>query len=577
MTILSIRRGRRCPFQELSDHREPDQLRDSEESDLFQIGEFRRQRETFLETKGWEVHQSTCQPRQKRRVVMKSELRILSLLAVLFAATTAHAQYGRTPIKHVIVIFQENRTPDNLFQGLCKANGGVPGCSTTGAAGMYDIASTYADSTGDAAPLQPIGLAANFDLDHSHGGPKLDGTISGWDFEFKNQGIAGKRGANVPTSCAANVFGCVVPANNYSQFMYVYNTAIRNNDGTTGGLLDPYITMATRYGWSNRMFQTNQGPSYPAHQYIFGGTSAPTAPDDAKGVFAAENGPDTNYGCGAGESVQLIRPNGSSTPPFGTETPGDETVQCFSRNAMDYLLDLPTPKITWTYYAEGQSSLWVAPNSLSNICIPLRGVCTGPDWTKGESNGYIDTTPPNVLNDIANCSLAQVSWITPAGQYSDHPINSGQGPSWVAAIVNAIGNSTTCDDATGYWKDTAIFITWDDWGGWYDHVPPVFQTGTNQNDYQLGFRVPLVVVSAYSPKLGYISNLEYDFGSILKAIEGIFHLGSLGFADTGAENDLHDFFDFSKSPSMYTSIPAPLGASFFTKTATTEVDPPDTD
>jgi phospholipase C len=487
---------------------------------------------------------------------MKSTLRVLLPLAATLIATAAYAQYGSTPIKHVIVIFQENRTPDNLFQGLCTANGGVPGCNPSGTAGTYDIASTYVNSNGQPAPLQPVGLATNFDLDHSHGGPRRDGTISGWNFEFKSQGISGRPGANVPAVCGANIL---------------------NANGSKGGLLDPYITLATTYGWGNRMFQTNQGPSYPAHQYIFGATSAPTAADDALGIFVAENGPNTGYGCGSGNSVQLIRPNGNSAPPFGTETAGDETVECFTRNAMDYLFSQPNPKITWTYYAEGQSSLWVAPNSLSNICIPFSGVCTGPEWTKGGSNGYIDTAPPDVLNDIANCSLSQVSWITPAGQYSDHPINSGQGPSWVAAIVNAIGNNTTCDDDTGYWKDTAIFITWDDWGGWYDHVRPVFQSGANQDDYQLGFRVPLVVVSAYSTKPGYISNLKYDFGSIVKGIEGIFGLGSLGFADARATNDLHDFFNFKKAPSAYKTIPAPLVGNFFTKTANSEVDPPDTD
>jgi phospholipase C len=147
----------------------------------------------------------------------------------------------------------------------------------------------------------------------------------------------------------------------------------------------------------------------------------------------------------------------------------------------------------------------------------------------------------------------------------------------VAAIVNAIGTNTSCDDGTGYWKDTVIFITWDDWGGWYDHVRPVFQTGSNQNDYQLGFRVPLVVVSAYSTKAGYISNLKYDFGSIVKAIEGIFGLGNLGFADARATNDLHDFFNFHHPAAAYKTIPAPLEGSFFTKTATTEVAAPDTD
>jgi len=508
---------------------------------------------------------------------MKSFRRIAMLAAAALAATAAQAQYKNTPIKHVIVIFQENRTPDNLFQGLCTANNSVPGCSATGANGTYNIATTYVNSDGQTTPLTPVGLATNFDLDHSHGGPKLSNNISGFNFEYQHQGIAGRPAVNVPAACGGNVFGCAVPANDYSQFMYVYNSSVTNSNGLKGALLDPYITLATTYGWANRMFQTNQGPSYPAHQFIFGATSAPTAAEDAAGVFAAENGTSSIYGCGSGESVQLIRPNGDSAPPFGTETPGDEVPQCFTRNAMDFLFSQANPKITWTYYSQGQSSLWVAPNSLSNICIPLNGVCTGPYWTKGASNGYINTQPPEVLNDIANCSLSQVSWITPAGQYSDHPINSGQGPSWVAAVVNAIGTNTSCDGGTGYWKDTVIFITWDDWGGWYDHVRPVLEKDANQKDYQLGFRVPLVVVSAYSTRHGYISNLQYDFGSILKAVEGIFGLGNLGMADQRAPNDLHDFFNFSQSPLPYKVIQAPLTSAFFLNNIKTEVDPPDTD
>jgi len=227
---------------------------------------------------------------------MKSIFKVLSLFVAGLATISAHAQYGTTPIKHVIVIFQENRTPDNLFQGLCTANGGVPGCSASGGS-SYEIVSTYVNAEGQTMPLLPVGLATNFDLDHSHGGPKLNGTISGWNFEFENQGITGKPGVNVPAVCGANIFGCVVPANNYSQFMYVYNTPVRNSNGSTGGLLDPYITMATTYGWGNKMFQTNQGPSYPAHQFIFGATSAPTAAEDAQGIFVSENAPGDS-GCG---------------------------------------------------------------------------------------------------------------------------------------------------------------------------------------------------------------------------------------------------------------------------------------
>jgi len=505
---------------------------------------------------------------------MKSTLAVVLLLTAGLAPSLAHGQYGNTPIKHVIVIFQENRTPDNLFQGLCTANGGMPGCGT--AATKYDIATSYINSAGKKTALLPVGLATNFDLDHSHGGPNLNGTVSGWDFEYTNQGIAAKPGMNVPANCGKDVFGCNVPSNNNSQFMYVYNTPVKNTDGSSGGLMDPYITMATTYGWGNRMFQTNQGPSFPAHQFIFGATSAPTAPDDPAGIFVSENAPGA-YGCASGNSVQLIRPNGNTAPPYGTETAGDVTLECFNRNAMDYLFANHTPNpITWTYYSAGQTGLWVAPNSLMNICIPSGTVCTGPDWTKGASNGYVDTAPPDVLTDIGNCALSQVSWVTPAGEYSDHPINSGLGPSWVAAIVNAIGNNKTCD-TNGYWKDTAIFITWDDWGGWYDHVLPVFQTGANQDDYQLSFRVPLVVVSAYSTKAGYISNLQYDFGSIVKGIEGIFGLPSLGFADARAANDLHDFFNFNQAATTYKTIPAPRGATFFITNQKLQVSPPDND
>jgi phospholipase C len=75
------------------------------------------------------------------------------------------------------------------------------------------------------------------------------------------------------------------------------------------------------------------------------------------------------------------------------------------------------------------------------------------------ANGYVDLNPPDVLGDIRNCELAAVSWVIPDGKYSDHPINSGQGPAWVAAMVNAIGNSTTCDNNIGYWQDTAILIS----------------------------------------------------------------------------------------------------------------------
>jgi phospholipase C len=166
--------------------------------------------------------------------------------------------------------------------------------------------------------------------------------------------------------------------------------------------------------------------------------------------------------------------------------------------------------------------------------------------------------------------------VIPTGANSDHAkTNDGGGPSWVAAIVNAIGNSSRCDDATGYWANTAIILTWDDWGGWYDHVPPTI-LAFPQGGYQLGFRVPLIVISAYTPS-GYINNAPHDFGSIVRFIEGNFAVrkGALRFADARARNDLHSFFDYSQPPRPFKTISAPLSASFFINDKRAATDPDD--
>ena len=151
-----------------------------------------------------------------------------------------------------------------------------------------------------------------------------------------------------------------------------------------------------------------------------------------------------------------------------------------------------------------------------------------------------------IINDIASSNLASVSWVIPNSSVSAHSgVNNGGGPSWVASIVNAIGSSP-------YWADTAIIITWDDWGGWYDHVAPPSVI----NSYEYGFRVPLVVVSPYA-KPQYVSHQVYDFGSILKFIENTFGLQTVssGYADALATNDLSDCFDFNQTPLTFQTVP----------------------
>jgi phospholipase C len=153
--------------------------------------------------------------------------------------------------------------------------------------------------------------------------------------------------------------------------------------------------------------------------------------------------------------------------------------------------------------------------------------------------------------------------VVPTGRDSDHPgQKSDTGPSWVADIVNTIG-------ASAYWKDTAIVVLWDDWGGFYDHVPPP------QLDYLgLSFRVPMIVISPYAKK-GYVSHTQYEFGSVVKFIENVFTLPSLGFTDERA-NGLSDAFDFSQKPRAFQKIPCKYPPSHFTN-GQILYGPPDTD
>ena len=461
------------------------------------------------------------------------------LLLIALAPVVAQAQISS--FKHVVVIFQENRTPDNLFQGLCSAPYGLCAVPPNFFAPYNIQTANWKTKTGTIQP-GTVALANSYDLDHSHKGfNAMCDVVAGNPPTCRMDGAAGVR-------CTPKA-GTVCPA--HPQFKYVDNA---------NGVVNPYLTLATQYGWANYMFQTNQGPSFPAHQFIFGGTSAPSRADDMSGIFAAENMAPigVSAGCNAAATtrVELIAPS-MNPPPYGVEN--SSIFPCFDHQTM---ADLITD---WKYYAAGLGSIWLAPNAIEHICLPTDGKCTG--W-----GNHVDSSKPaQVLTDIANCNLRTLTWVTPTAANSDHArSNDGGGPSWVASIVNAIGNSTCTDTVDRktltFWQDTAIFITWDDWGGWYDHEAPTFLAGV-QGDYQYGFRVPLIVVSAYTPQ-GYVDDQRHDFGSILRFIEFNFaslglREGELGFADSRATTDLTEFFRTSRAPRTFTPIPAPKSADFF--------------
>ncbi len=386
-----------------------------------------------------------------------------------------------TPIQHIVIIFQENRTPDDIFQG-------VPGA---------DIANTAVDWHGDTVHLHSASLGAPYDLGHSHGNFVRDynnGRMDGFDRDFPSQ-------------------------NHLLPFVYAPRSEVQ-----------PYYDMATQYVFADHMFQSNQGPSFPAHLYIVSGTATERSISSYR---VSSNGHNSRTlgratpGCDAPASA-VVR-----TINVGDGSPGPSPFPCFDRPVLPDFLD--AKGVSWRYYQHFSGvGLWHAFDAIRHIRY-------GPDYAN------VVNPPETILTDIAKGHLAGVSWVMPDGAHSDHPSARGNkgGPSWVAAVVNAVGKSK-------YWQTTAIFVTWDDWGGFYDHVPPPII-----NHYELGFRVPLVVISPYA-KRGYVSKGTHEFGSILAFSEEAFGIpkGALNSTDRRAD-DLTDAFDFTQKPRAFVPIKAP--------------------
>jgi phospholipase C len=386
----------------------------------------------------------------------------------------------RSPIQHIVIIFQENRTPDDIFQG-------VPGA---------DIAKTAVDSHGDIVPLHPASLAS-YGFKHSHDAFVKDydnGKMDGFD-----KGLSKK----------------------YHLRPFAY--APRSEVG-------PYYDMATQYVFADHMFQSNQGPSFPAHLYIVSGTATERSISSYR---VSDNSHDrgTFEQAAPGCDAQKLTVVPTINPASGSK--GPTPFPCFDRPVLTDFLD--AKGVSWRYYQYySGAGLWHAFDA-------IRHVRYGPGYAN------VINPPQTILTDISKDELASVSWVMPDSEHSDHAgaHGSAQGPSWVAAVVNAVGKSK-------FWPNTAIFVTWDDWGGWYDHVkPPIY------NHLELGFRVPLVVISPYA-KRGYVSKVTHEFGSILAFSEETFGIpkGALDATDKRAD-DLMDAFNFTQTPRTFVPIKAP--------------------
>ena len=395
----------------------------------------------------------------------------------------------RGRIKHVVIVVQENRTFDDLFLGF-------PGADTQ--AYGFDHNRNRVDLRPTPFELPPDPSHERKALLTEYDGGKMDG----FDLDPISLTVAGPTASPPPPD-----------------FTYAYVPQAETV---------PYWELARRYAVADRMFSSQMAPSFAGHLYLIGAQSARVIDNPA--------GPDPRvnavWGCDspAGSTVHKLDASGNVV---------DGGFPCLDFPTLGDLLDQKS--VSWKYYSgavdgldlDGQVSAYDA----------IRHIRYGPDWTR--SVPQMHSGEFLFFDDVAANALPAVSWLTPPALASDHAgtLNS-TGPSWVAAVVNAIANSP-------YANDTAILITWDDSGGWYDHVPPPSFDGLSY-----GFRVPLLIVSPYT-RHGYISHITHDFGSIHHFVERTYDLSSLHQLDATAD-DLSDTFDFSKPPTPIAPIAAPF-------------------
>jgi len=263
-----------------------------------------------------------------------------------------------------------------------------------------------------------------------------------------------------------------------------------------------YWKYAKAFTLDDHFFSTIMGPSFPNHVITVAATSGNTT-DNPHGQLVHA------WGCDGGKEsfVNGIKPDGTR---FVTHP-------CFDFQTLPDLFQ--KYHVSWKYYAPPQFAsgyVWSALDAIKHIRY-------GPLW---KTNVVRDTT---FVSDVQHGKLPQVSWLVTNAFESDHPpaaICRGEG--WTVRMINAVMKSP-------YWKDTAIFLTWDDFGGFYDHVPP-----PKLDVISLGPRVPTIVLSPYA-RPHFVDHRQLEFDSLNKFIEQDFGLPALTQRDRSAPPMLTSF------------------------------------
>jgi phospholipase C len=273
-----------------------------------------------------------------------------------------------------------------------------------------------------------------------------------------------------------------------------------------------YWMYAQNFVLADNFFSSMYGGSFPNHLYFAAADS-----DDISDNPTGETQRPAAWGCDSNPGTEAPTRN----PSTGKYS---HTFPC---------VDIPTlpdemnaAGLSWRYYSATSTQygyIWSVLDAINHIR-------NGDQWDT-------NVLPVNNFETDVQTQLADVTWITPPGNYSDHPgpkLNLCVGEGWSVQIINAIMNSP-------FWNSTAIFLVWDDFGGFYDHVPP-----PTVDYFGLGIRVPLLVISPYV-KAGTVQHGVSEVTSLLSFSEKVFNLPPITQRDKKA-NDLMNMFNFNQQP-----------------------------
>lgn len=432
------------------------------------------------------------------------------------SSTASGETLDRAAINHFVIIYMENHSFDNLYGNFAGANGASGSGKFTpqvdaGGSPYRVLPPVWDTSTNTADPRFPSTLA-NQPFGISQFVP-LSNNIPDPVHRFYQNQLQIDGGAND---------GFVAWGDSGALPMGEYDTSLL-----------PLADYAQQYTLLDNFFQGTYGGSLLNHIWLIAAATPtwPNAPTD----MVAQPKYDSQGRLAGLNQDGVVTPDG-----YAVNVVGSALEPSLSDDPPDHLLPpqtMPTigdrmseAGVSWGWYGGGwRNAVAGTPDPTFSLNhFPFAYFQRYADGTDARTAHLKDET--DFLTDLANRALPAVSFVKPAAAYTEHPglTDVASGENHVANLIEAVKNSP-------YWQDTAIIVTYDENGGFWDHVapPPGDRWGP-------GTRVPAIVISPIAKK-GFVDHTQYDTTSILKLLEWKYGLRPLGTRDAAANNMLNAF------------------------------------